>query len=77
MRKRFFHRSLVVAAAGAASLTLAACGGGADEGFAELAAQRQTAQVSSAATAEPTTAALQSGASVLAADAGAASQEPL
>lgn len=77
MRKLFFHRSLVVVATGAASLTLAACGGGEDEGLAQLAAARPIAQVSSAATAESTTAALQSGASVLAADAGAASQEPL
>ena len=76
MKKLLFHRCVVLAATGAASLALAACGGGGGSDTtpttnADARAAQKADQASGAATQAP----LGAG-SVLAADAGAATQDP-
>lgn len=77
MRKLLFHRGQVLVAAGAATLALAACGGGSDDTDAGAPAAQAIAQESSAAADERTLEGPLAAGDVLAADAGAASQEPL
>lgn len=76
MRKLFFHRSLLLAATGAASLALAACGGASDTTDAGAAAAQPIAQERSAAADGRAAENPSLEGDVLAADAGAASREP-
>jgi hypothetical protein len=78
MKKPLFRRCLLFAFGGAASLALAACGGGSDNSEVVAAEPLQRAQALSepaAPAATAATAALLSG-DVVASDASAASQEP-
>ena len=76
MRKLLLHRSLALAGAVTASLALAACGGGSDTTEAGAPAAQPSAQASSAAADEPAAENPLAEGKVLAADTGAATQEP-
>jgi hypothetical protein len=75
MRKLLPHKSLLLATAAAASLALAACSGGSDNTDATAGAQ-PTARASNAAANESVAGNPSTEGRVLAADAGAATQEP-
>ncbi|MCU0764182.1 MAG: hypothetical protein MUF76_14825 [Hydrogenophaga sp.] len=77
MRKQLFHRSLTLAAAAAASLALAACGGGSDNTEVTAEAAQASAQASNVVADELVADNPSTEGKVLAADAGAATQEPL
>lgn len=76
MRKLFFHRSLLLAVTGAASLVLAACGGGSDNTNPGALAAQSIAQERSAIADGRAAESPSLEGDVLAADAGAASREP-
>lgn len=77
MRKRLFDRSLALATASAATLILAACGGGSDNTGAGASVVQPGTQTSSAAADEPDAENPSAEGRVLSADAGAATREPL
>jgi hypothetical protein len=77
MRKPLFHRSLPLVASAAASLVLAACGGGTDNTEAVAAAEQPIALTSNAFAVDLVADIPSAEDSALAADAGAATQEPL